>query len=361
MGYERPSIAAMHGYVPGKQPASSDTIKLNTNENPFAPCDAVMQALTAVTSDALRRYPPPSADALRARIGELHGLSLDQIVAVNGGDELLRLAITTFVEPGAPIGVVEPSYSLYPVLAEVHGCPVVRVPAGPDWSPPADLAQQMQRAGVKLLLVVNPHAPSGHLTPAAAIDALARDFPGVLLVDEAYVDFVDPALGHDVASLVRTRDNLLVLRTFSKGYSLAGMRVGYGLGAAALIEPLLWKTRDSYNLDAVAQRVAEAALVHRQAASKTWQAVREQRGRVAQALVALGFEVAQSQTNFLLARVPAGTATAAAELQRALEARGVLVRYFDAPRLDDKLRITIGTQSQNDRLLAELASLLNRE
>ena len=150
----------------------------------------------------LRRYPPPSADGFRAVAASVHGVQLDQIVAVNGGDELLRMAITTFVEPGQPIGVLEPSYSLYPVLAQVNDSPVVRVDAQPDWSHPRDLAARMNDAGVKLLLVVNPHAPSGQLTSAADLDRLASEFEGVLLVDEAYVDFVDPQLGHDVVSLI---------------------------------------------------------------------------------------------------------------------------------------------------------------
>src|SRR6185436_17629280 len=169
MGYERDNIARMHGYVPGKQPASSETIKLNTNENPYPPCAAVMRALAEVPADALRRYPPPTAESFRERAAQVHGLAKDQVVAVNGGDELLRLAVTTFVEPGAPIGVVEPSYSLYPVLAEVHGSPLVRVPLAADWSLPQDLGSRMQAAGVKLLMLVNPHAPSGHLTEVAAL------------------------------------------------------------------------------------------------------------------------------------------------------------------------------------------------
>jgi len=342
----------MQGYVPGKQPLSAEAIKLNTNENPYPPCAAVMDALQAIAGDALRRYPPPTADELRGVIAAIHGVQLEQVVAVNGGDELLRLALTTFVDPGVPIGILEPSYSLYPVLAEVHGSPVVRVAAEPDWSPPPDLGARMQGAGVKLLLLVNPHAPSGQLTTAAQLARIASAFDGVLLVDEAYVDFVDPELGHDAVSLLSAHDNVLLLRTLSKGYSLAGLRVGYGLGAASLIAPLLWKTRDSYNVDAVAQRLATAALRHRSAAAETWRKVREERARLQAALAALGFAVAPSQTNFLLARVPAGAS--APELLRRLEQRGVLVRYFDAPRLDDALRITVGSPEQNDRLLSAL-------
>src|SRR6185436_2789712 len=288
MGYERDNIARMHGYVPGKQPASSETIKLNTNENPYPPCAAVMRALAEVPADALRRYPPPTAESFRERAAQVHGLAKDQVVAVNGGDELLRLVFTTFVEPGRPIGVIEPSYSLYPVLAQIHDSPVVRADAEPDWSWPADLAQRMNDAGAQLLLVVNPHAPSGVLTPAAEIVELASAFRGVLLVDEAYVDFVEPGLGHDVVGLIARHDNLLVLRTLSKGYSLAGLRFGYGLGAASLIAPLLWKTRDSYNVDAIAQRLATAALEARDEASETWRKVRRERERVSTALQQLG-------------------------------------------------------------------------
>ena len=360
MAYERPSIQRMHGYVPGKQPSSSETIKLNTNENPYPPSDAVLQALRAVTPEQLRRYPEPLAEAFRAAAAALHGVGIDQIVAVNGGDELLRLAITTFVEPGSPIGVLTPSYSLYPVLAAVHDSPVVSVPAESDFSVPKNFAQRMNEAGVNLTLLVNPHAPSGLLTSAAGIAELARELQGVLLVDEAYVDFVDPELRHELISLLREHDNVLLLRTLSKGYSLAGLRYGYGLGPAALIEPLLTKTRDSYNVDAISQRLATAAICDQASAQRSWRAVRNERTRVRSALQALHFQVPQSHTNFVLAEAPNHTLPAV-ELQKRLEARGVLVRYFAEPRLDGALRITIGTPEQNDKLLSALHELLAAE
>jgi histidinol-phosphate aminotransferase len=356
MGYERKQIAAMQGYVPGKQPASADTIKLNTNENPYPPAPEVLAALGAIAPDALRRYPPPTAQGLRALAAQVHGVAPENIVAVNGGDELLRLVLTTFVEPGTPIGVVEPSYSLYPVLAQIHGSPVFAVDARDDYALPPDLAGQMQRAGVSLLLVVNPQAPSGRLSSVAEIDALVSSFPGVVLVDEAYVDFVDPELGHDLVPLIAKHDNLLLLRTFSKGYSLAGLRVGYGIGAPSLIEPVLWKTRDSYNLDAIAQRLAETSLAQRAYAQETWRKVRQERARVSAELRALGFEVPASQTNFVLAAVPAGQDARA--LHQKLEAGGILVRHFALPRIDRSLRITIGTREQNDKLLALLRAAL---
>ena len=351
----------MHGYTPGKQPLSHDTIKLNTNENPYPPSPVVMDALHAIEPEQLRRYPEPLADGFRNATAALHGVTPEQIVAVNGGDELLRLAITTFVEPGRPIGVLTPSYSLYPVLAAVHDSPVVSVPAGTDFAVPDHFAQRMNDEGVNLVLLVNPHAPSGQLTSVTRIAELARELEGVLLVDEAYVDFVDPECKHDLLPLLRAHDNLLLLRTLSKGYSLAGLRFGYGLGCASLIAPLLTKTRDSYNVDAIAQRLAAAAIKDQAYARETWRAVRAERARVYTALHALGFSMPDSQTNFVLAQVPArmpAGATSAAALQRELEARGILLRYFGEPRLDTSLRITIGTPQQNDRLLAALRELL---
>ena len=356
MGYERKGIAAMHGYVPGKQPVSPDVIKLNTNENPYPPSPAVMQAIHAVPPEALRKYPSPAADGFRSAAAKLHGVTMENVVATNGGDELLRMAIATFVEPGQPIGTIEPSYSLYPVLAEAHGSRVFHLDLEEDFSVPEGAAAKMNEAGVNLLFIVCPHAPSGQLTSVPQLAAIARDFKGVVLVDEAYVDFVDPALAHDAVELVREHDNVLLLRTLSKGYSLAGLRFGYGLGAASLIEPMLWKTRDSYNVDALAQAAATAALEDRAYSVDTWKRVRAERVRLREALMELGFRVHPSQSNFLLAHVPAGARARA--MRDGLETQGLLVRYFDAPRIDDALRITVGTPEQNDKLLAALRVIL---
>jgi histidinol-phosphate aminotransferase len=350
MGYERARIAAMHGYVPGKQPTSPEVIKLNTNENPYPPSPAVMHAIHAVAPEALRKYPSPAADGFRAVAAQRHGLAIENVMATNGGDELLRLAIATFVEPGERIGTIEPSYSLYPVLAEAHGSPVFSIDLKADFSLPEDSAEQMNAAGVKLLFIVCPHAPSGQLSSLVELSRVASAFEGVVLLDEAYVDFVDPSLGHDATALVKEHDNVLLLRTLSKGYSLAGLRFGYGLGAASLIEPMLWKTRDSYNVDVLAQAAATAALESHDYAHTTWERVRSERVRLREALAGLGFRVHPSQSNFLLAHVPAGHNARA--LRDALEQRGLLVRYFDAPRIDDALRITVGTDAQNDKLLA---------
>ncbi len=357
MTYERDNIRRMAGYTPGEQPTDTGVLKLNTNENPWPPSPAVMSALAAIAPEALRRYPSPTAAGFLAEAARLHGVGPDQLVATNGGDELLRLAITTFVPPGAPIGVAEPSYSLYPVLAAIHDSPVHAVELDDDWSLPADFASRLNAAGVPLTLLVNPHAPSGRLLDADAVSAIAAALDGVLLVDEAYVDFTDP--GHDLVGLIQRHDNLMILRTLSKGYSLAGLRLGYGIGPSGLIGPIARKTRDSYSVDAVADALGAAALADQATARASWEAVRAERLRLINALRERGFGIPDSQSNFCLARVPDGRGHSAADLYRGLKAGGILVRHFETPRLADCLRITIGTPEQNDALLHGLDALLS--
>lgn len=356
MQYARDNIQRMNGYTPGEQPDAGTVIKLNTNENPWPPSPAVMSALANVPAEALRRYPSPSAAQFLAQAAQHHQLERSQLVATNGGDELLRLAITTFVPPGKPIGIAQPSYSLYPVLAAIHDSPVEAVELDGDWQLPANFAERMNAAGVALTLVVNPHAPSGQLMNAEQISALAQALDGVLLVDEAYVDFVDP--GHDVVSLIHQHDNLLILRTLSKGYSLAGLRLGYGMGCAALIAPIAQKTRDSYSVDALADALGAAALSDQETAQQSWQAVRDERARLTQALRAREFNVISSQSNFCLAYTPPQSPRSAAQLYADLKARNILVRHFATPRLSDAIRISVGTPAQTDQLLTELDRLL---
>ncbi len=354
--FERPNISRMTGYEPGMQPAAP-AIKLNTNENPLAPSDAVMAAIATITPAMLQRYPDPLAIGLRQEIARYHGCAVDQIVATNGSDELLRLAVTTFVTPGQSIGVVEPGYNLYAVLAAIQDCPLMGVPLLENWMPPEDLAERWNRAGARLALLANPHAPSGALYPVDDVVRLAAAFEGVLLVDEAYVDFVDPLRGHDLIPLIDQIPNLLLARTLSKGHSLAGLRLGYGLGTAELISPMLTKVRDSYNVDAVAQHVATATFVNSEGARRSWDFVRVERERIAGSLHARGFKTVPSEANFLLAKVPTSFGSAEALLQ-ALAERDLYVRWLDGPRLSDCLRITIGTVAENDRLIAVLDQLV---
>ena len=356
MSYERDNVRRMAGYVYGEQPQDPGIVKLNTNENPYPPSPAVADAIRSFDAGTLRRYPPATADSLRRQVATRFGLSVDQVVVTNGGDEALRLAMTTFVDPGATFGTTEPGYSLCPVLANVQGCEVASAELTADWSLPDGFAAKMNAAGAKLTCVVNPHAPSGVLVDADTVAAVARELDGVLLVDEAYVDFVDPELRHDLTSLLADHDNLLLLRTLSKGHSLAGMRVGFLLGNTGLVEPILTKTRDSYNVDTLAQVAAEAAFADHAYAERGWRAVQGERRRLTNGLVELGFTVPESQSNFVLAEAPPGQSARAVFL--GLRQRGIVVRHFDTLRLANSLRITVGTASETDLLLTAVREIV---
>jgi len=358
MTYERDGIRQMQGYTWGEQPLDERTIKLNTNENPYPPSPRLTDVLQHFDAAVLRRYPQPTADRFRDRVAERFGLERGNVLVTNGGDEALRLAFTTFLDAGDTFGTTDPSYSLYPVLAAIQGCRVATVSLDSDWSMPRDIALRLNDAGARLVCLVNPHAPSGHLTSVDRLAEIAGALDGVLLVDEAYVDFVDPALCHDAVALVRSLGNVLLLRTLSKGYSLAGLRVGFCVGSTALIEPMLTKTRDSYNIDTLAQALALAAFEDAAYAADTWASVRRERQQLTEALRQRGFTVPPSQSNFVLATAPANASLGAADLMRALKSRGILVRHFPAPPLEDKLRITIGDPDQNARLVAAIDSLL---
>ncbi len=342
----------MSGYTPGEQPRDPDVIKLNTNENPYPPSPAVAEALRSFDVEKLRKYPEPSSRVLRCAIASRLGLDDSQVLVANGGDELLRLIVSTFCEPGSWILSTEPTYSLYPVLAGLHDCRFKSLPIAEDLSLPRAMADEAEEREASLVLVVNPHAPTGHLFNLAELADLAKRLPGVLLIDEAYVDFVDPEIGHRTLELIEQCPNVLLLRTFSKAYSLAGLRLGFGLGAASLIEPMI-KVRDSFNVDALAQRLGLAAWEDEAYTRTTLNEIRQERARITDELRGLGFEVPDSQTNFVNGRPPDGVEPES--LLKSLKAKGILVRYF--PR-SDSIRITVGTPEQNQALLEALTGLL---
>ena len=356
MHYERPNIRRMQGYLSGEQPDDPDTIKLNTNENPYPPSPKVQAVIQQFSAESFRRYPPPMANSFRDTAAGLHGLSRENIIATRGGDELLRLVITTFVEPGKAIGMTAPTYSLYPVLAQIQNCPTVAIPLQPDWSLPDDFARQMNKKQVKLTLLVNPHAPSGTLLPLEQLTLILDELDSLLLLDEAYIDFVDHA--YSTTQLVRRHPNLIILRTLSKGYSLAGLRFGYGIAPPALIDPMLNKTKDSYNLGLLEQKIAECALADQTYAQQNHTRVIAERHRLQTRLATLDFKVAESQANFVLATV---TGCPASLMYQKLKDRQILVRYFDSPDLMDKLRITIGLPGENQQLEAAMTEILRAQ
>ncbi|MBT3623952.1 MAG: histidinol-phosphate transaminase [Gammaproteobacteria bacterium] len=358
MNFERENIRRMAGYTSGEQPDNELVIKLNTNENPYPPSPQVSEVLRQFNPESLRRYPPATAQKFRQLAAELHGLDPGNVIATRGGDELLRLVITTFVDPGEKIGMTDPTYSLYPVLAQIQNCPIVEMPLMADWSLPAEFAQSMNDAKVKLTFLVNPHAPTGVLMPIDQVSNLASELNSILLLDEAYINFVD----HDyqTSQLIKQHDNLVILRTLSKGYSLAGLRFGYGLADHSLIEPMLNKTRDSYNLDFISQLIAEAAIADQDYVRGNWRKVIIERNRLKVQLHELGIICAESQANFLLATIPESINSGAAELYQQLKERQILVRYFNAARLGDKLRISVGTQEENNQLLSAIKGLVDQ-
>jgi histidinol-phosphate aminotransferase len=356
MTFERPNIEEMEGYMPGEQPPGSDVVKLNTNENPYPPGPKVAQCLTHIAVNSLRRYPPPLANDFRLAAATLHQVTPENIIPTNGGDEFLRLVMTTFVGAGDVIAVTKPSYSLYPVLAGIQESELVEIPLEDDWSMPKTFAAKLNQLNAKLAIIVNPHAPTGSLLDSSYLAEIAHEFNGVLLIDEAYVDFIDPELDYDSIPLINQFPNILFLRTMSKGYSLAGLRFGYGVGPSQLINPMLYKTRDSYNTDFIAQKLATAAILDTTYAQDTWQKVRASRQLLAKDLAHLGISSLPSQANFLLCEIP--KIPGAQALYQSLKMQNILVRYFDQDRLKNKLRISIGNGPENQRLISAISQLL---
>ena len=323
-------------------------VKLNTNENPYPPSPRVIAAVAAQCDARLRLYPDPQSRALRAKASEVYGVPPDHVLAGNGSDELLALLFRATVDAGDRVAFPVPTYSLYEVLAGVQGATVVRMPWNPDWTVPAALAA----TDARLTFLCNPNSPSGTLVPVPAIAELAAAARGILVVDEAYVDFAPddaPAL-----SLVGQVPNVVVLRTFSKAFSMCGLRVGLAFGHPEVIAGLD-VVRDSYNLDRLAQAGAVAALDdlgHMQANAAR---VRATRARLTRALEDLGYAVVPSHANFVLARTPGRDQSRVAA---ALAEVGILVRYFATPELCDALRISIGSDDEIDALLAALRPLV---
>jgi histidinol-phosphate aminotransferase len=339
------NIEAMQGYVPGEQINDAGVIKLNSNENPYPPSPKVLRAISAAADAALRRYPEPASDTLRAAAARVYGVGVDHVIAGNGSDELLSMLMRCFVGPGSRVAYATPTYSLYDTLVAIQGGVRATVRYADDFSIPPALARQ--RAAVTFLC--NPNAPSGTLVSRRDIGRLAGRVSGILVVDEAYIDFADSADASSIP-LVRRHGNVIVLRTFSKSFSLAGMRIGLAFASAEIIAGMM-KVKDSYNLNRLSAVAASAALNDLPWMRRNVRRIQRERTALAAALEALDFEVYDSETNFILARRP-GTDVRA--IQQALKRQKILIRYFAVPGLDDCLRITIGTPSDMKTLISAL-------
>ncbi len=344
----RDNVRKMQGYVPGEQPPpGSKVVKLNTNENPYPPSPAVLEVLRAFEGDWLRRYPDPMAGMAREAAAAVYGVPADWVMAANGSDEMLALLARAFLEKGRKIAYPMPTYSLYISLAEMQDAATVEVPYDEAYNIPVE---GLLAARAELTFVCSPNNPSATVAPVRDLERLAAGLDGVLVIDEAYTDFADEnALG-----LVSRYPNVIVLRTLSKGYSLAGLRVGFGVAQPGLLEGLI-KIKDSYNVDAVALRLATAALRDQAWMKANAERIKSSRAGLAAELRKMGFSLWPSQANFILARPPRGDAR---YLYCELRDRGVLVRYWDSPGVDDKIRITVGTEEENHSLLVALEETL---
>jgi histidinol-phosphate aminotransferase len=345
-GYFRSNIDAMTGYVPGEQPREDGYIKLNTNENPYPPSPHVVRALREAIRPSLRLYPEPLSDTLRVKAAAVYGVKPANVVAGNGSDELLSMLMRCFVGPGDRVAFPVPTYSLYDTLIEIQDGTAARVDFPPDFSLPQSLASQ----NAALTFLCNPNAPSGTLVPLTAIEKLARAVKGVLVVDEAYVDFAESE-GASSIPLIDRLPNLVVLRSFSKSFSLAGMRVGLAFAAEEIIAGMM-KVKDSYNLNRLSMIAATAALGDMAWMNRNVRRIQRSRKKLSAALRRMGYEVYPSHANFILARRRDKNLKG---LYEELKRRKILVRYFDTPPLQDSLRITVGTPKEVQALLKELA------
>ncbi|HEY6872168.1 MAG TPA: histidinol-phosphate transaminase [Geobacteraceae bacterium] len=345
----RPDIANMKGYVPGFQPPDEQAfIKLNTNENPYPPSPRVVEAILAELGgdgERLRKYPSASSQRLREVAGELYGFDPSWVIMANGSDEVLNNLIRAFAGEGEEIGYIHPSYSYYATLAEIQGARVRTFGLTDDFR----IAGFPERYEGKLFFLTTPNSPLGFAFPLDYVEELAGRCAGMLVVDEAYADFADG----DALALVKKYDNVVVTRTLSKSYSLAGMRLGFAVARPEVIAALD-KIRDHYNLDRLAQAACGAALADREYFRECTRKIRETRAWFTAAIEKLGYRVIPSKGNFVFAFPPDRDGE---RVYQGLFARHILVRHFTDPLLKHGLRISIGTRGEMERTLAAMKEI----
>lgn len=351
--YWNPFIHELDPYVPGEQPKDKTYIKLNTNESPYPPSPKVLEAIREATNADLRLYPDPHADGLRKQLADYYGVKTEQIFVGNGSDEVLAFAFQALFAPDKPILFPDVSYSFYPVYAKMFRLEAKTIPLSEDFTLSLKAFDQPNGG----IIFPNPNAPTGKAIRTDEIEELLiaqRD--RVVIVDEAYVDFGAASM----IPLIHKHPNLLVIQTTSKSRSLAGLRVGFAIGDADLIEALnrVKNCFNSYTLDRLALAGATAAFADEAYFQETTKAIIATRGVVVKELQALGFTVIPSQSNFVFISHP--TVPASTLFARCKEA-GVLVRYFRLPRIDNYLRVTIGLDSEMQQFLATVAKIVNQE
>jgi len=335
----------MRGYQPGEQPLRGDVIKLNTNENPYPPSPRVLKLLRSLDGSQLRLYPDPLGGRLCEAVARRHGCGSDEVVLGNGADDILAMCLRAFVERDGSVGYFEPSYSLYPVLAEIAEVEVRPVELGADfeWAMPEGYT-------ASIFFMTNPNAPTGILFPREQVREFCETFSGIVVIDQAYVEFAR----EDCVDLALELDNVIAVRTFSKAFSLAGIRLGYAVGPSELMRALI-KVKDSYNVGRITQELGCAALEDVRYMEGNVERIRQTRARLGGELQRRGFRVWPSETNFLWVRPPEPGARRLYEL---LRDDGIYVRYFDARRTEDYLRISVGDDADMYALLGSLDRIM---
>jgi histidinol-phosphate aminotransferase len=342
----RPNIRAMAGYVPGEQPRDGQYVKLNTNENPYPPSPRVFEAIrAALTGDKLRKYPEPLGDTFRQVAGPIVGADPEQILIGNGSDDVLTILTRAFVPEGGLVASPTPSYLLYRSLADIQGARFVTVPFTPDWQLPVDWPGQTP----DLVYVANPNSPTGTFVDPVTVAQLAQRLDRPVVLDEAYVDFAEKS-----GIKFTSQPNLIVTRTLSKSYSLAGIRFGFAVARPDVTRELV-KVKDSYNCDVLSLAAATAAIQDQEYLRQTRAKILATRERLTESLCGLGFDVMPSHANFVWAR---RADRPVKSLYEGLKVRKILVRYMNYTDSGDGLRISVGTDAEIDLLLKELAALL---
>ncbi len=344
------TIQNISPYIPGEQPLDKKYIKLNTNENPYPPSPAVLEAIRAETTADVRLYPDPEAMELKEALSRFYGVAANEVFVGNGSDEVLAFCFPAFFNPDDTISFPQITYSFYPIYADLFGVKYRKIPMEPDFSIRVDRFPE----GMKGILIANPNAPTGLAISTERIEYLLKKFPDTLvIVDEAYADFGSESS----VPLLARYDNLLVISTFSKSRSLAGLRIGFAIGNDQLIQGLerVKNSFNSYTIDRIAQRAAIAAVNDREHFVENCRRVAATRENTRKALIALGFQVLPSKTNFLFA---SHRDYPAVFLLQKLKQEGILVRHFNKPEISDWLRISVGTDTDMGILIEKLKEIM---
>ena len=348
--YARKDIQKIEGYVPGEQPQQRQYIKLNTNENPYPPATSVGATLLCFNWDDLRLYSEPSAKMVREKAASIYGVDPDWILCGNGSDDLLTIGTRPFANAGDAVAYTDPSYSLYPVLADLQEAIRRPIPLDAKYWLPENAAQLAGDA--KIFFLARPNAPTGNSFPIRLVEKLATEFKGVVWIDEAYADFAED----NCLELIKKFDNVIVSRTFSKSYSLAGLRLGMAFANPDLLKDM-FKLKDSYNVSMLTQYIGVAALTQNSVMKANAKNICKTRDKFCREMEEIGVHCLPSQTNFVFARIPDGFS--ARQVFNELKDKGILVRYFNQDAIKDFIRISIGTPENMTLVTEAMTAILH--